>query len=90
MTLVDLSLLVWVTDCSVLIVPFSIGTSLLVETFVIAALPVVDDGFERKAQCSVGLKINRLPFGAAYAFLSSGMKQPARSSKLSATSRISH
>ena len=46
MTLVDLSLLVCVTDCSVLIVPFSFGTSLFVETLVIAALPVVDDGFE--------------------------------------------
>ena len=89
-TLVDLSLLVCVTDCSVLIVPFSFGTSLFVETLVIAALPVVDDGFEWKAECSVGLEMNRLPFGAACIFLSSGMKQPARSCKLSATPRISH
>ena len=55
----------------------------------IAALPVVD-GSEWKAKCSVGLKINRLPFRAACKFSSPGMKQPARSSKLSATPRISH
>ena len=46
MTLVDLSLLVCVTDYSVLIVLFSFGTSLFVEMLVIAALPVVNDGFE--------------------------------------------
>ena len=46
MALVDLPLLLHVTDCSVLIVPFSFGTSLFVEMLVIAALPVVDGGFE--------------------------------------------
>ena len=88
-TLVDLSLLVCITDSSVLIVPFSFGTSLFVERLVIAALPVEDYGFEWKAECSMGFKINRFPFGAACTFLSSGMKQPAMSSKLSATPRIS-
>ena len=89
-TLVDLSLLVCAADCSVLIASFSFGTSLFVGMLVIAALPVVGDGFEWKAECSMGLKINRLLFGDACAFLSSAMKQPARSSKLFATSRISH
>ena len=78
--LVDLSLLLHVTDCSVMIVPFSFGTSLFVEMLVIAALPVVDGGFEWKAECYMHLKMNRLPFEAACRFLSSGMKQLARSS----------
>ena len=86
--LVDLSLLLHVTDCSVMIVPFSFGTSLFVEMLVIAALPVVDGGFEWKAECYMHLKMNRLPFRAACKFLSSGMKQQlARSS---APPRISH
>ena len=65
MTLVDLFLVVCVTDCSVMIVPFLFGTSFFVETLVIAALHIMDGGLEWKAECSVGLKINRLPFGAA-------------------------
>ena len=85
--LVDLPLLLHVTDCSVLIVPFSFGTSLFVEMLVIAALPVVDGGFEWKAECYIHLKMNRLPFGAACKFLSSGIKQLARSS---APPRISY
>ena len=67
-----------------------IGDCSLMWLWLIAALPVMDDSFEWKAECSVGLKINCLPFGAACTFLSSGMKQPARSSKLSATPKISH
>ena len=46
MTLFDLPLLVCVTEFSVLTIPLSFGTSLFVGTLVIAALPVVDDGFE--------------------------------------------